>query len=219
MHPVFLLWRVEHFPNIEMVTFGHVGSFGKQSLGLLLGTLCQFVVITRQCPCCRKEHTCSLLVEHRIASGESPHVVGCTTALAVGRNLVGFQTGVIVQSVGNGGSIAQMVVVVKHRIGQCLCHVSYLFSLSNQIQHTMFDKLQNVGCAVRTVQVNIALLFTDKGLITLRLKEFPCTNQILYYVDIRTSFDIKVTGIKETANIQSRDKFQGLVFSIGSLTL
>ena len=71
------------------------------------------------------------------------------------------------QSVGDAGSIAQVMVVVEDGVGECGCHVPDLLGLSHEVQRAVLDKLQHVGRAVRTVQVDVSLLLTHEGFIAL----------------------------------------------------
>ena len=111
------------------------------------------------------------------------------------------------------------MVVVEHRVRECLCHVSDLFSLSHEVQRAVLDELQDIGSAVRTVQINVTLLLTDEGLVAHRLEELPGTDEVLYHTDIRTRLDVEVTSIEETAYIQSWDEFIGFIFRICSRPL
>ena len=61
------------------------------------------------------------------------------------------------QTIGNGGCITQMMVVVK---------------------------LQQVRFAVRTVQVNVTLLLAYERLVTHGMEQFPGGNHVLYHADV-----------------------------------
>ena len=89
------------------------GSLLAQAIGLLLGALGKVVVIASEHTGSRGEDAGCLQVEAGVARGEGPHVVGRSAALTVSRHLVGFQTRVVVQSVGDAGGIAKVVVVVE----------------------------------------------------------------------------------------------------------
>ena len=83
----------------------------------------------------------------------------------------------------------------------------------------MLDELQDVGDAIRTVQVDITLLLADESFVALGFEELPGTDEVLHYRDIRTGLDVKIAGIEESADIQPGDKFEGVVFGVGSGTL
>ena len=97
--------------------------------------------------------------------------------------------------------------------------MSDLLSLSHKVQRAMLYELQDVGSAVRTVQIDVTLLLTDEGLITQGFEEFPGTDKVLYHTDVRTRLDVEITGIEEAADIQSWDEFVRLVFRISSRPL
>ena len=123
------------------------------------------------------------------------------------------------QSVGDAGCIAQVMIVVENGIRKRRGHVSDLLSLCHEVQGTMLDELQDIRFTIRSVQVNIALLLTHEGLVALRLEQFPCTDEVLYHIDIRTRLDVKVTCIKETTDIQSWNQFIRLILGICGLSL
>lgn len=79
--------------------------------------------------------------------------------------------------------------------------MTYYLCLSNQIQCPMLDKLQNVWYPIRTVKVNISLLLINKGLIAHWFEIFPCLDKVLYHANVRFCLYIKISGIKETADI------------------
>ena len=155
-----------------------------ETLRLCECPLCECVVIAGQCFAGSCKHRGSLEVEARVAGGERPHVVGGATTLTVGRYLIGFQTGVVMQTVGDRGGIAQMMVVVEYGVGECLSHVTDLLCLCHEVQRTMLDELQDVGHAIGTVQIDIALLLTDKGLVAHRLEELPCPHEVHDHIDV-----------------------------------
>ena len=123
------------------------------------------------------------------------------------------------QTIGDAGCIAQVMVVVENGVRECRGHMTNLLSLRHEVQCTMLDELQNIGFAVRTVQVDIALLLTHKGFIALWLEQFPGTDEVLHHIDVRTRLDVKVTCIKETTDIQSWNQFIRLVLGIRGRTL
>ena len=55
-----------------------------------------------------------------------------------------------------------------------------LLRLSKKVEHTMFDELQDVGCSVRTMQIDISLFLADEGLVAVGTEETPCTDEILH---------------------------------------
>ena len=79
----------------------------------------------------------------------------------------------------------------------CLCH---------QIEGAVFDELQHIRYTIRTMQIDIALLLTHEGLITLGLEEFPCADEVLHNTDIRACLDVEVTSIEETTHVQPWNK-------------
>ena len=123
------------------------------------------------------------------------------------------------QAISDAGCIAQVMVVVENGVRERRSHVSDLLSLCHEVQCTMLNELEYIRFTIRSVQVNIALLLTHEGLVALRLEQFPCTDEVLYHIDIRTRLDVKVTCIKETTDIQSRNQFIRLVLGIRGLTL
>ena len=114
------------------------------------------------------------------------------------------------QAVGDGGGIAQMMIVVEDGIGERLGHVADVLGLGHEVQHTVLDVLQHVRHAVRTVQVHIALLLADEGLITHRLEALPVGDQVLHHADVGARFDIEVAGVEEAAHVQAGDQLEGL---------
>ena len=118
------------------------------------------------------------------------------------------------QAIGDARGIAQVMVVVEDRVGERRGHVSDLLGLCHEVQHTVFDKLQDVGHAVRTVQFHIALLLAHESLVALGLEEFPCTDEVLHHVDVRARLDVEVAGIEVATDVQTRDKLEGFVFRI-----
>ena len=91
----------------------------------------------------------------------------------------------------------------------------YLFGLSYEVQRAVFDELQHVGHAVGTVQLYIALLLVDEGLVALGLKQFPCADEVLHHVDVRPCLDVEVAGIEIAADVQTGDELQRLVLRVG----
>ena len=92
--------------------------------------------------------------------------------------------------------------------------MSYLLRLSHEVQRTMFNELQYVWHSVGTVQVNVTLLLTHECLIALRFEEFPCTDEVLHHVDIRTCLDIEIACIEESTHVQSRYQFQRFILRV-----
>ena len=97
-----------------------MSSLGLESLGLLETTGSKVIVVALEYTACSCEHIGGIYVIVCIAVGESPHVIGGTAALSIGRFHILGQAGIIVQAIGNGGGVTQVMVVVKHRVGQCL---------------------------------------------------------------------------------------------------
>ena len=97
--------------------------------------------------------------------------------------------------------------------------MTYLFCLCHQIQGAMLDELQHIWHTIRTVQVHITLLLTYESLVTLWVKQFPCADKVLHHTDIRASFDIEVTSIKETTHIQSWNQLIRLVLRVSGCSL
>ena len=118
------------------------------------------------------------------------------------------------QSVGNAGSIAQMVVVVEDGVRECRGHMSYLLCLGYEVQCAMLNELQDIGHSVRTVQIHIALFLTDEGLVALRLEEFPSADEVLHHVDVRARLDVKIACIEESSDVQTRNQLVRLVFRL-----
>ena len=92
--------------------------------------------------------------------------------------------------------------------------MSDLLGLGHEVQGAVLDELQDVGHTVGTMEVHIALLLADEGLVALGLEEFPGADEVLHHVDVRACLDIEVTGIEESANVQSGDEFIGFVLRI-----
>ena len=118
------------------------------------------------------------------------------------------------QTVGNRGCIAQVVVVVEHGVRKGCGHVSDLFGLCHEVQGAMFDELQDIRHAIGTVKVDIALLLTDEGLVAFGLEELPGADEVLYHTDIGTCLDVEIASIEETADIQSWNELIGLVLRV-----
>ena len=125
------------------------------------------------------------------------------------------------KAIGDGSSIAQVVVVVQNRIGKRRSHVTNLLSLCHQIQGAVLDELQHIGHSIRTMQIHIALFLAHESLVALGLEEFPCADEVLHHADVGTRLDVEVACIEETAHIQAWNQFVRLVFRIGggSLTM
>ena len=118
------------------------------------------------------------------------------------------------QTVGDAGCVTQVMVIVKDGVRECRGHVSDLLSLCHEVQGAVLDELKDIRHTIRTVQVNITLLLTHESLVALWLEQFPCTDEVLYHTDVRARLDVKVTCIKETTDIQSRNQFIRLVLGI-----
>ena len=111
------------------------------------------------------------------------------------------------------------MVVVEHRVRERRGHVTDLLSLRHEVEGTMLNELQDIGHAVGTMQVNVTLLLAHEGLITHRLEELPRTDEVLNHTDVRTSLDVEVACIEETADVQTWDELIGLVFRVGGRAL
>ena len=194
-------------------------SLPRQTLRLQERPHGEVVVIAFQRPAGGGEHRGGTEVESWIAGGEGPHVVGRTAALAVGRHLVRLQRRVVVQAIGDRGCIAQVVIVVEGGVGERRGHVPDLLSLRHEVERAVLDELQDVGHAVGTMEVDIALLLRDEGLVALGMEEFPGADEVLHDVDVRACLDVEVTGIEESADVQAGNEFQRLVFGVGGRTL
>ena len=83
----------------------------------------------------------------------------------------------------------------------------------------MLDVLQDIRHTVRPVQVHIALLFADKGLVPHRMELLPEADEVLDHANVGARFDIEITRIEITADIQTRNEFQCLVLGIRARTL
>ena len=103
--------------EVIVAVLHQLGSLLLESLGLLQTACCQIIVIALEhaAVCC--EHIGCVDIAVGIAVGESPHIIGCTTTLSIGRFHILRQTGIIVQTIGDGGSITQVMVVVQDRVG------------------------------------------------------------------------------------------------------
>ena len=123
------------------------------------------------------------------------------------------------QAIGERSGVAEVMVVVEHRIGEALRHVSNLFGLCHEVQRAMLNILQDVGHTIGSMQIHVALLFAYEGLVAVAGELFPDAHEVLHNVDVRTCFDIKVTGIKVSAHVESWNELEGLVFGIGGLPL
>ena len=104
-----------------------------------------------------------------------------------------------------------MLVVVKDRVGERHREVSELFGLGKEVQHTVFDVLQDVGLAVRTVQVDITLFLAHEGFIAVVVEEFPGHDQTVEHIRGGADFDVEVAGVEEAAHIQAGDQLIGFV--------
>ena len=90
-----------------------------------------------------------------------------------------------------------------------------LFSLSHKVEHTMLYELQDVGYTVRPVELDVALLLTDKSLVALRVEQFPGADEILHNIDVRASLDVKVASIEESTDIQAGNELVGFILGVG----
>ena len=190
-----------------------------QALGLRQGSCREAVIITFQRIGRRGEHGGGTHVEPRITSGESPHIIRRTAALAVRRHLIGFQRGIIVQAIRDGSRVTQVMIVVEHGVGERRSHVAYLLCLRHKVEHAMLYVLQDVGRAVWTVKVYIPLLLAHESLVTLRLEKPPSPYQVLHHIDIGARLDIEVSRVEETAHVQAGNKLQWLVLRVGRRAL
>ena len=195
------------------------GGLLHEPLRLGEGALGQLVVVPLEGMAGGGKHRGGTEVELRTAGGEGPHVVRRTAALAVGTHLIGLQRRVVVQAVGDRGSIAQMVIVVEDGVGERRGHVPDLLCLCHEVERAVLNELQDVGHAVGAVQVDIALLLRDEGLVALGTEELPGADEVLHDIDVGARLDVEVTGIEEAADVQAGDEFQRLVFRVGGRSL
>ena len=94
-----------------------------------------------------------------------------------------------------------------------------LLSLCHEVQRAVLDELQDVGHTVGTVQLHVALLLADEGLVAQGLEQLPGPDEVLHHTDVRAGLDVEVAGIEETADVQSRYQLERLVFRIGIWSL
>ena len=59
-----------------------------------------------------------------------------------------------------------------------------LLSLSHEVECAMLDKLQNVGHAIWTMEVDVALFLADEGFVAHGLEQLPGTDEVLYHADV-----------------------------------
>ena len=123
------------------------------------------------------------------------------------------------ETVGDAGRIAQVMIVVEYRVGERRGHVTNLLCLCHEVQCAMLDELQDIRHTVRTMQVYIALLLTDEGLVTLRMEQFLGADEVLHNIDVRTCLDVEVAGIEESTDVQPWDKLVGLILRVGGRSL
>ena len=97
--------------------------------------------------------------------------------------------------------------------------MAYLFGLCYEVQGAMLNELQDVRHSVGTVQVDVALLLADEGLVALWMKQLPCADEVLHDVDVRTRLDVEIARIEESTYIQTRDEFQRFVLRFGGCSL
>ena len=55
------------------------------------------------------------------------------------------------KAVGDGGGIAEMMVVVEHGIGERRGHLANLFGLGDEVERAVLNELKNVRYAIRTM--------------------------------------------------------------------
>ena len=111
------------------------------------------------------------------------------------------------------------MVVVEDGVGERRGHVADLLCLSHEVQGAVLDELQDIGCAIRTVEIHVALLLADEGLVAQRLEELPGADEVLHHIDIGACLDVEVAGIEESADVQPGNQFEGLVFRVSCGTL
>ena len=103
-----------------------------------------------------------------------------------------------------------MVVVedgVRERAGES----AELFDLGEQVQHAVLDVLQQVGLAVRPVEVHVALLLAHERLVAFVVEEFPGLDQTADHADVRAGLDVEVAGVEVPAHVQPGDGLERLV--------
>ena len=83
----------------------------------------------------------------------------------------------------------------------------------------MFDELQDVGCSVRTMQIDISLFLTHESLVAVGTEETPCADKVLDNTDVGIGLDVIVASIEETADIESWNQLIRLIASLGLRTL
>src|SRR5690625_5242647 len=91
--------------------------------------------------------------------------------------------------------------------------------LRHELQRSVLDELQDIGHAVRSVQLNIALLLAYERLVAHRAEGLPRLHKILHDADVRTRLDVKVAGIEEPADVQSGNQLERFVLRVGCRTL
>src|SRR5215213_2245423 len=98
-----------------------------------------------------------------------------------------------------------MCVLVKMCFYNTIDRIAYSFMLSEQLQCTMLYLLQDIGFAIRMMQIGIACLLVHKCLITHRTKGFPYLYKVHHCTIDRLCTQVKVTCIKPAAYIQFRN--------------
>ena len=112
-----------------------------------------------------------------------------------------------------------MVVIVKHGIGETLCHMADLLRLRHKIEGAVLYILQYVRRSIRTVQVHIALLLVHESHIPHRLEKLPGGDEILHHADVGAGFNVEISGIEISSHVQTRDELERLVFRVGGRSL
>ena len=69
------------------------------------------------------------------------------------------------------------------------------------------------------MQVHVALLFANEGLVAIAGELLPDAYKVLHHVDVRTCLDVEVTCIKVSSHIESRNELQGLILRVGGRSL
>ena len=123
------------------------------------------------------------------------------------------------EAVGDGGRVAEVVIIVKDGIGEGRSHVADVLGLCDEVQDTVLHELEDIGLAVRTVEVDVALVLVHEGLVAHSVEFLPDVDEVLDNADVGTGLDVEVTGIEEAAYIEAGDEFEGLVFGVGGGTL
>ena len=115
--------------------------------------------------------------------------------------------------------VPEVVVVVQHGVGESLRHVADVLGLGEEVEHPVFDVLEDIRDAVRAVQVHIPLALADEGHVTHRTETLPDGDEVLDHGDVGGSLDVEVARIEVAAHIEARDEFKGLVLGVGRRAL